>query len=117
MIQIQKLNIKLKKTTAYIKTNPNILDLDFTKILNINNEIHDFKISFEKRFSLLGEFLIPALKDIELELANIYLIPALSQEEKKIRMLSWILKQEEWLQTLQSTLKIFFDNVVLKENK
>ncbi|HEC1758336.1 TPA: motility associated factor glycosyltransferase family protein, partial [Campylobacter lari] len=102
--EIQHLHKAVKDISTYILSASHMLDLNFSKILEINKKIHDFKILFEKNFSLLGEILVPALKDIEIKLANIYLTPAISQEDKKTRMILWILKQEEWFEILQSTL-------------
>ncbi|MCR8687272.1 hypothetical protein CAMP5060_08020, partial [Campylobacter sp. 1569] len=109
--KIQQLSIELKNIIKYILSTPNIIDLDFSKILKVNDKIHNFKISFEKKFALLGEFLVPALKDVELELAKIYLMPAITQEDKKARMILWILKQESWLDILSQTLNTFLDAI------
>ncbi|MCV3431940.1 hypothetical protein L8W59_08350, partial [Campylobacter lari] len=114
--EIQHLHKAVKDISTYILSASHMLDLNFSKILEINKKIHDFKILFEKNFSLLGEILVPALKDIEIKLANIYLTPAISQEDKKTRMILWILKQEEWFEILQSTL-INFYSAISKENK
>ncbi|MBT0825447.1 hypothetical protein KJQ78_09345, partial [Campylobacter lari] len=114
--QIQNFKDNLQNITSDIKKKFSILELDFSKILKINEEIHEFKISFEKDFALLGEVLVPALKNVELELAKIYLMPAISQEDKKTRMILWILKQEEWFEILQSTL-INFYSAISRENK
>ncbi|EAK0446879.1 hypothetical protein A0Z27_07500 [Campylobacter lari] len=116
MKEIQHLHKAVKDISTYILSASHMLDLNFSKILEINKKIHDFKILFEKNFSLLGEILVPALKDIEIKLANIYLTPAISQEDKKTRMILWILKQEEWFEILQSTL-INFYSAISKENK
>ncbi|HEC1774036.1 TPA: motility associated factor glycosyltransferase family protein, partial [Campylobacter lari] len=114
--QIQNFKDNLQNITSDIKKSFSILELDFSKILKINEEIHEFKISFEKDFALLGEVLVPALKNVELELAKIYLMPAISQEDKKTRMILWILKQEEWFEILQSTL-INFYSAISRENQ
>ncbi|MCV3552478.1 hypothetical protein L8X40_08210, partial [Campylobacter sp. CNRCH_2013_0855] len=114
--QIQNFKDHLQDITSDIKKSFSILELDFSKILKFNEEIHEFKISFEKDFALLGEVLVPALKNVELELAKIYLMPAISQEDKKTRMILWILKQEEWFEILQSTL-INFYSAISRENK
>ncbi|ENN5846944.1 motility associated factor glycosyltransferase family protein, partial [Campylobacter lari] len=114
--QIQNFKDNLQNITSDIKKSFSILELDFSKILKINEEIHEFKISFEKDFALLGEVLVPALKNVELELAKIYLMPAINQEDKKTRMILWILKQEEWFEILQSTL-INFYNAISRENQ
>ncbi|EGH4468678.1 motility associated factor glycosyltransferase family protein [Campylobacter lari] len=114
--QIQNFKDHLQDITSDIKKSFSILELDFSKILKFNEEIHEFKISFEKDFALLGEVFVPALKNVELELAKIYLMPAINQEDKKARMILWILKQEEWFEILQSTL-INFYSAISRENK
>ncbi|MCV3440824.1 hypothetical protein L8W50_07820, partial [Campylobacter lari] len=105
---------ELKYILNYINCSKNIQNLNFEEILNVNDNLHLLKTDIEKMLEL-GEVLNPALKNIELELAKISLTSAHTQDEKKIRMIIWLLKHEIWIQELIKFLKILLK--IIQENK
>ncbi|WP_410689966.1 motility associated factor glycosyltransferase family protein [Campylobacter lari] len=105
---------ELKYILNYINYSKNIQNLNFEEILNVNDNLHLLKTDIEKMLEL-GEVLNPALKNIELELAKISLTSAHTQDEKKIRMIIWLLKHEIWIQELIKFLKILLK--IIQENK
>ncbi|MCV3346726.1 hypothetical protein L8W62_07805, partial [Campylobacter lari] len=104
----------LKNSLLYIKHANTIQELNFKEILSVNNNLHNLKTKIENIIEL-GEVLNPALKNIELKLAKISLTSAHSQEDKKIRMINWLLEHEIWLQELIKFLKILLE-ILQKDN-
>ncbi|QKF56736.1 motility associated factor glycosyltransferase family protein [Campylobacter ornithocola] len=115
LINGKNLKEELKDTLNYTSHSNNIHELDFKKILNTNDSLHLLKADIEKMLEL-GEVLNPALKNIELELAKISLMSAHTQEDKKIRMITWLLKHELWIEQLIKYLDILLE-ILQKEQK
>ncbi|MBT0826697.1 motility associated factor glycosyltransferase family protein [Campylobacter lari] len=99
---------------THIKTQT-IQELNFKEILTTNESLHILKAKIENMIEL-GEILNPALKNIELELAKISLMSAHTQEDKKIRMINWLLKHEIWIQEVSKFLKILL-NILQKDRQ
>ncbi|EAK9947030.1 motility associated factor glycosyltransferase family protein [Campylobacter lari] len=100
---------------THIKHTNNIQELNFKEILTTNESLHILKAKIENTIEL-GEILNPALKNIELELAKISLMSAHTQEDKKIRMINWLLKHEIWIQEVSKFLKILL-NILQKDRQ
>ncbi|WP_410689031.1 motility accessory factor [Campylobacter lari] len=100
---------------THIKHTNNIQELNFKEILTTNKSLHILKAKIENTIEL-GEILNPALKNIELELAKISLMSAHTQEDKKIRMINWLLKHEIWIQEVSKFLKILL-NILQKDRQ
>ncbi len=100
---------------THIKYTNNIQELNFKEILTTNESLHILKAKIENMIEL-GEILNPALKNIELELAKISLMSAHTQEDKKIRMINWLLKHEIWIQEVSKFLKILL-NILQKDRQ
>ncbi|MCV3449970.1 DUF115 domain-containing protein [Campylobacter lari] len=99
----------LKPILKLIKQTSHQIDLekiDFKKLLNINESIHKIKEFLEDADMLIfNEALTSALASKEVTLAKISMMSAHTQEEKKIRMVMWVVKHEEWLTTVIDTLE------------
>ncbi|EGO4877854.1 motility associated factor glycosyltransferase family protein, partial [Campylobacter lari] len=99
----------LKPILKLIKQTSHQIDLEkinFKKLLSINENIHKIKEFLEDDDMLIfNEALTSALASKEVTLAKISMMSAHTQEEKKIRMIMWVIKHEEWLTTVIDTLE------------
>ncbi|EAK0847083.1 6-hydroxymethylpterin diphosphokinase MptE-like protein [Campylobacter lari] len=109
--QCQKLLKPILKVIEQTRYHIDLNTIDFVKILKTNDEIHKVKEFLEdEKMAVFSDQLAAALTLTELELAKISLMSAHTQEDKKIRMIIWLIKHEEWLklviETLESQTKI-----------
>ncbi|MBX2078357.1 motility associated factor glycosyltransferase family protein, partial [Campylobacter peloridis] len=95
--------LKLVEQTSY---QIHLEKIDFAKLLTINNTLHKIKEFLENDDMIIfSEALTSALASKETTLAKISMMSAHTQEEKKIRMIMWIIKHEDWLKTVIATLE------------
>ncbi|AJC84041.1 motility accessory factor [Campylobacter peloridis] len=106
----QNFEIEFKMILQNIQQTNNLQDLNFKTILEINEKLHEIKNKTESIVEL-GEVLNPALKNIELKLAKITLTSALTQNDKKNRMINWLLAHDSWIEILLQYLKILSENL------
>ncbi|EAL0272093.1 motility associated factor glycosyltransferase family protein, partial [Campylobacter lari] len=114
--QCQKLLKPILKVINQTRYHIDLKTIDFVKILKTNDEIHKIKEFLEdEKMAVFSDQLVAALALIELELAKISLMSAHTQEDKKIRMIIWLIKHEEWLkiviETLESQIKIMKESL------
>ncbi|MBT0826955.1 DUF115 domain-containing protein [Campylobacter lari] len=114
--QCQKLLKPILKVINQTRYHIDLKTIDFVKILKTNDEIHKIKEFLEdEKMAVFSDQLVAALALIELELAKISLMSAHTQEDKKIRMIIWLIKHEEWLkiviETLESQIKIMEESL------
>ncbi|AJC85678.1 motility associated factor glycosyltransferase family protein [Campylobacter sp. RM16704] len=80
--------------------------IDFVKLLDINEKLHKIKEFLEdENMGFFSEALTTALASKETTLAKISMMSAHTQEDKKIRMIMWVIAHEEWLKIVIDTLK------------
>ncbi|AJC84042.1 motility accessory factor [Campylobacter peloridis] len=104
--QCQKLLKPILKVIEQTKYHIDLNTIDFVKVLKTNDEIHKVKEFLEdKQMEIFTDLLIVALTKTELELAKISLMSAHTQDDKKIRMIIWLIKHEEWLKIVIDTLE------------
>ncbi|MCV3440828.1 DUF115 domain-containing protein, partial [Campylobacter lari] len=114
--QCQKLLKPILKVIEQTRYHIDLNTINFVKILKTNDEIHKVKEFLEdEKMSIFSDQLVAALTLTELELAKISLMSAHTQEDKKIRMIIWLIKHEKWLKlvidTLESQIKIMEQSI------
>ncbi|MCV3337862.1 DUF115 domain-containing protein, partial [Campylobacter sp. RKI_CA19_01121] len=114
--QCQKLLKPILKVIEQTRYHINLNTINFVKILKTNDELHRVKEFIEdENMSIFTDSLVIALTTTELELAKISTMSAHTQEDKKIRMIIWLIKHEEWLkiviETLETQIKIIENSI------
>ncbi|MCV3345842.1 DUF115 domain-containing protein [Campylobacter lari] len=114
--QCQNLLKPILKVIEQTRYHIDLNTIDFVKILKTNDEIHKVKEFLEdEKMAIFSQQLVAALTLTELELVKISTMSAHTQEDKKIRMIIWLIKHEEWLkiviETLETQIKIIENSV------